>query len=295
MLAFLLRWLLLPLFLIGMPLFIYLGFIRDEPILEVEYDVDLGRQSARAILEDPEEYPLLSPEEYPEAYDYLRRLVREVVENEEIQYADTFVYDSVKIINRDDVLNAFCAPGGFIYVYTGLIKYLDAEDHLAGVLGHEIAHAERRHSSLRLQKDFGRQAIVSFVALTSPFLGDVVAAEILRQLTSLSYSRGQEAEADAMSVRYLAGSDYACDGTAGFFEKLLREGDGVRIPEFLASHPDPESRVREIEALAAERGCQTELGDTARWREFQASLSPEPAAIDADEAATETTAAESGP
>ena len=280
--GFLLRWLLLPLFLIGLPLFIYLGFIRDEPILEVEYDVALGRQSAVAILEDPEEYPLLSPEEYPEAYEYLRRLVREVVENEEIQYADTFVYDSVKIINRDDVLNAFCAPGGFIYVYTGLIKYLDAEDHLAGVLGHEIAHAERRHSSLRLQKDFGRQAIVSFVALTSPFLGDVVAAEILRQLTSLSYSRDQEAEADAMSVRYLAGSDYACDGTAGFFEKLLREGDGVRIPEVLSDHPDAESRVSDVRALAAELGCGTKLGDASGWRAFQASLSAEPASVDAD-------------
>ena len=46
---------LIPLFLIGLPLFIYLGFIRDEPVLEVDYDVELGRQSARAILEDPEE------------------------------------------------------------------------------------------------------------------------------------------------------------------------------------------------------------------------------------------------
>ena len=272
MLAFLLRMLLIPLFVIGLPLFIYLGFIRDEPLLEAEYDVELGRQSARAILADPEEYPLLSAEEYPEAYAHLDRVVRQVVASEEIEYGGIFAYDSVKIIHNDDVLNAFCAPGGFIYVYTGLIKYLDAEDHLAGVLGHEIAHAERRHSSVRLQREFGKEAIVAFVALTSPFLGDVVAAQILRELTGLSYGRGQEAEADAMSVRYLEGSEYACDGTAGFFEKLLREGDGVRIPEFLASHPDPESRVREIEALAAERACRTELGDTARWQEFQASL-----------------------
>ena len=268
---------LIPLFLIGLPLFIYLGFIRDEPILEVDYDVELGRQSARAILEDPEEYPLLSPEEYPEAYEHLQRIVREVLENEELQYGDLFVYDSVKIIHNDDVLNAFCAPGGFIYVYTGLVQYLDAEDHLAGVLGHEIAHAELRHSSLKLQKDFGKQALVGFVALTSPFLGDVVAAEILHQLTSLSYSRGQEAESDGMSVRYLAESRYACDGTAGFFEKLLREGDGVRILEVLSDHPDAESRVREVRQLAAELGCGTELSGSSEWQAFQTSLPSDPA------------------
>lgn len=268
---------LIPLFLIGLPLFVYLGFIRDEPILEVDYDVELGRQSARAILEDPEEYPLLSPEEYPEAYEHLQRIVREVLENEELQYGDLFVYDSVKIIHNDDVLNAFCAPGGFIYVYTGLIQYLDAEDHLAGVLGHEIAHAELRHSSLKLQKDFGKQALVGFVALTSPFLGDVVAAEILHELTSLSYSRRQEAESDGMSVRYLAESRYACDGTAGFFEKLLREGDGVRIPEVLSDHPDAESRVREVRQLAAELGCGTELSGSSEWQAFQTSLPSDPA------------------
>lgn len=281
----LLRWLLIPLFLVGLPLFIYLGFIADEPVLDVEYDVELGRQSAQAILEDPEEYPLLSADEYPEAYEHLRRIVREVVDNEELQYGELFVYDSVKIINGDDVLNAFCAPGGFIYVYTGLIKYLDAEDHLAGVLGHEIAHAELRHSSLRLQKEFGKQRLVEFVALTSPFLGNVVAAQILRELTTLRYSRGQEADADRMSVRYLAGSDYACDGTAGFFEKLLREGDGVRIPEVLSDHPDAESRVREVRQLAGELGCETQLGDSSEWRAFQASFPQDSATSESEPSA----------
>ncbi len=273
----LLRLVLIPLFLVGLPLFIYLGFIADEPVLDVEYDVELGRHSAQAILEDPEEFPLLSADDYPEAYGYLRRIVRDVVDTDALQYGDLFVYDSVKIIQKDDVLNAFCAPGGFIYVYTGLIKYLDSEDHLAGVLGHEIANAELRNSSLRLQKEFGKQRLVEFVALTSPFLGNVVAAQILRELTTLKYSRGQEADADRMSVRYLEDSPYACDGTAGFFEKLLREGDGVRIPEVLSDHPDAESRVREVRQLAGELDCETQLRDRSEWRAFQASLRSDPA------------------
>jgi predicted Zn-dependent protease len=85
-----------------------------------------------------------------------------------------------------------------------------------------------------------------------------------------------------MSVRYLAGSDYACDGTAGFFEKLLREGDGVRIPEVLSDHPDAAARVADVQALAAELGCETELGDSSEWRAFQASLPADPASAESE-------------
>jgi predicted Zn-dependent protease len=49
----------------------------------------------------------------------------------------------IRIIANDSVLNAFCTPGGYIYFYTGILKYLESEDQLAGVMGHEMAHAEK--------------------------------------------------------------------------------------------------------------------------------------------------------
>ena len=148
----------------------------------------------------------------------------------------------MKIVNRDDVLNAFCTPGGYIYVYTGLIKYLDQEDHLAGVLGHEIAHAENRHSSIRLQKEFGVKALTGFVLLTLPIsTSDYINASILKELMGLSYSRDQEAQADEHSVRYLATSDYACDGTA-------------------------------VQREAKQLGCSIKPADPSRWEAFQQSL-----------------------
>lgn len=154
-----LRWLWVGLLVIGLPLFIYFTFVADEPVFTVENDVGLGRQSEASIAADPEEYPLLSRQDYPEAYAHLDRIVGKVVRSPVIEHGDLFAYDDVKIIHDDDVLNAFCTPGGFVYVYTGLVHYLDAEDHLAGVLGHEIAHAERRHSSTRLQREFGAQRL----------------------------------------------------------------------------------------------------------------------------------------
>ena len=268
-----LRWLLVGLLGIGLPVWIYYAFIADEPAFTVSNDVELGRQSEASIAADPEQFPLLSPVKYPEAYRHLGRIVRNVVSSHDIDYRELFPYENVRIIHKDDVLNAFCTPGGFIYVYSGLIHYLGAEDHLAGVLGHEIAHAERRHSSVRLQREFGAQRLLEFVLLSQPMtIRDVAHASIAKELLSLRYSRAQEAESDHYSVRYLASTSYACDGAAGFFEKLLDAGDGAPIHEFLSDHPDPAARMRDIRGNARELGCSIELGDQSEWRAFQASL-----------------------
>ena len=160
-----------------------------------------------------------------------------------------------------------------MYVYSGLIKYLDAEDHLAGVLGHEIAHAEMRHSATRLQKSFGAEALLKFIILSTPVgITDIVHAQILGDLMNLTYSRGQEAQSDEYSVRYLSTGPYACDGAAAFFAKALEKGDDVRIPEFLSDHPDSAARVKAIRAKAQELGCRTTLEDQSRWKELQSAL-----------------------
>jgi Zn-dependent protease with chaperone function len=265
-----LRWTVLILLIIGIPIFVYFGFLADEPAFDVEYDVELGRQHAESIEADTS-MVLLDKDEYPEAYAHLQRIVDEVVRSDEIQYRDLFAYDDVRIIQDDETLNAFCAPGGFIYVYSGLIKYLEEEDHLAGVLGHEIAHAELRHSSLRLQRDFGRQKLLDLILLSQPLSNAAVAA-VLNQLNTLSFSRDQEAASDRMSVRYLAGSRYACNGVGGFFERLQREGDGVDIPPILSDHPGDVDRIRDIGAEAVRLGCSTDLAEGGSWLAFQASL-----------------------
>ena len=269
-----LRKLIVGVLALGLPLFIYFGFIREDPIFEPEYDVEIGRQTAVSIQDDTEEYPLLSPMDYPQAYAYLQNMVGEISSAQAVQYADIFKYDSVRIIHRDDVLNAFCTPGGYIYVYTGLIHYLDHPDHLAGVLGHEIAHAELRHSAVQLQKDFGRERILDFLLFQGAGLSALIKAKILSDMISLNYSRGQEAAADEYSVIYLQDTPYACDGAAGFFRKLVEEGYDTNIPEFLSDHPDSKSRISEINTKAGKVGCNTNISPTADWEAFKALLPP---------------------
>ncbi len=259
-----------------------------KPVFGPEEDVELGKQVVMSIEEGGEGGPVLSPEEYPEAYEHLNRIVEKVVASSAIEYRDIFAYDRVRIIHNDSVLNAFCTPGGFIYVYTGLIRYLEAEDHLAGVLGHEIAHAERRHSSIRMQKQFGAERLFELIVLTTPVtVRDAWALSIIAELTGLSYGRSQEAEADDYSVRYLADTEYACNATAGFFEKISEEG-GERPPEFLSTHPESENRVRDINRAASKAECSTELSDQSAWKSFQASLPPPAEASEESEESEET-------
>ena len=165
-------------------------------------------------------------------------------------------------------LNAFCVPGGYIYVYTGLIDYLDEQDQLAGVLGHEMAHADQRHSTQQLTESYGIQTIASFLlGKQGGLVGEIASAVI-----GLNFSRADEAEADEYSVRYLCETDYAANGAAGFFEKLLAEGSDTQIPEFLSTHPSSDTRVADINALADDLGCSIEPNPDVNYQDLKDAL-----------------------
>ena len=106
---------------------------KNVVLFSVQNDQQLGQQVSQQIASDTVTYPLLSETRYPEAYTYLRNIVNKILNSGKVKYRNEFAWE-VHIINDDSVLNAFCTPGGYIYVYTGIIKYLDTEDELAGVL-----------------------------------------------------------------------------------------------------------------------------------------------------------------
>ncbi|RYU76742.1 M48 family metalloprotease [Hymenobacter persicinus] len=187
-----------------------------------------------------------------QAYAYLGNVVNKVLNNSsgQLQHRNDFVWD-VKIIKDDATLNAFASPGGHIYVYSGLIKFLDHEDQLAGVLAHEIAHADRRHTSRQLQQQYGISLLLSLLGGDNPNQ----LAQIAAGLGQLKFSRDFESEADMYSVVYLSGTDYACDGAAGFFIKSQSLGEASQ-PVFLSTHPNPDNRIQAIQGKASELKCQ---------------------------------------
>ena len=239
---------------------------EEEPnLFTIEDDIELGQQLRDEIANSPEEYPLLAREDYPEAYGHLDRIRDNILQSDDIRYRDQFEWE-LRLVHDDETLNAFAAPGGYMYVYTGLIRFLDREDDLAGVIGHEIAHADQRHSTEQLTKAYGLATVISLVLGNDPGL----LAEIAAGLVNLSFSRADETESDEFSVRYLCDSPYAANGAAEFFRKL----EGAQVPAFLSTHPNPDNRVEKIDELAAELGCSTETYAGGQYADFIDSLPP---------------------
>jgi len=208
-----------------------------------------------------------------QAYASLDRIVNRILNSGQVKYRNEFPW-KVKIINDDETLNAFATPGGHIYVYTGLIKFLEQEDHLAGVLAHEIAHADRRHSVRQLQRDYGIAILLSVALGNDPGTLKQITAQLGGTLAGLKFSRDAESEADAYSVLYLGGTNYyACDGAAGFFIQLNQQAQQGTPPEFLSTHPNPDNRIENIQQKAQQEGCKTTSAPDTDFDELKAAIS----------------------
>ncbi|MCB9261623.1 MAG: M48 family metalloprotease [Flavobacteriales bacterium] len=229
-------------------------------------DKDFGAQVAAEIESDPTNYPILDSAKYPMAYQHLHRITDTILNSGKVQHKDDFVWQ-VKIIQDDSILNAFCTPGGYIYVYTGIIKFLNSEDELAGVMGHEIAHADERHSTEALTKQYGIDVL--FSVLFGQDQGTLT--QIAKGMIGLKYSRNNESEADMRSVDYLYPTQYDARGAARFFEAIIAMGGGGG-PQFLSTHPNPENRVQAIMDYWEAKGGKVGERFESRYNDFKNSL-----------------------
>lgn len=239
----------------------------NDFLFSVEDEIKLGRQVAAEVEKDPKN-KILDEKKYPQAYAHLRRITNNILNSGQVKYKDQFVWQ-VKIIDNDSILNAFCAPGGFIYVYTGIIKFLDNEDQFAGVMAHEIAHADRRHATDNLIKAQGIGLVMQLILGRN---SNNQIAQILNGLVNLKFSRNHENEADEYSVIYLCNTNYRSDGAAGFFEKLQKTNKSGQVPQFLSTHPNSENRIQNIKTVAEQRKCKLNPNKDAKYEAFKKSL-----------------------
>ena len=249
--------------------------ITNALMPDISEDVKMGQQTASEINNKPSEYPILPERGNEQVYSYIRGITSKILNSGNVAHAKDFPWE-VKIINDNKTLNAFCTPGGYIYVYTGLIKYLDTEDQLAGVMGHEIAHADKRHSMRQLTQLYGVQILTTLGAglatqgkSQSTQKTAMTAAQLASAVVGLRFSREHETEADNMSVNYLCGTEYNPAGAAGFFKKI---GNANTPPEFLSTHPSPSNRVQNIEAQASAKTCRGNATNQAQYQRIKALL-----------------------
>ena len=145
-----------------------------------------------------------------------------------------------RVLNSSQI-NAFALPGGFLYITAGLLFNLDNEAQLAAIMGHEIAHVTKRHTAKQIQ----RQQLFSGGALLAGIFGGSTigsATQLGSGLILMTYSRGQEKEADLNGLRYLTQAGYYPEAMVETMEKLESLATSKGPPEFLSSHPKTDNR-----------------------------------------------------
>lgn len=150
-------------------------------------------------------------------------------------------------VYKSPMVNAFALPGGKIVVFTGLIEKADTPEQVAGVLGHEMAHATLRHGLERVGQSLGMAAAITLLIGDT---GGMVAAgaDLFQMATVNSYGRAQEAAADAEGVRMLNAAGIDPAGLPKFFEMLKHEeGDIPDAIAWISTHPQHDERIKALE------------------------------------------------
>ena len=163
----------------------------------------------------------------------------------------------VVVFARPDA-NAFALPGRKIGVFEGMFHVTANPDQLAAIVGHEIGHLQAGHGQERMNAQIAKSWGLRLVALLLN-LGDVeYAAEIAAALglgveygLVLPYSRRQELEADRLGLTTMAEAGFRPAEAVELWRRM-GAASGARGPEFLATHPAPESRIERIEAMLPE-------------------------------------------
>jgi predicted Zn-dependent protease len=154
------------------------------------------------------------------------------------------------VIDKDE-LNAFALPGGYVYIYTGLMKILDDEAQLAAVLAHEVGHVTARHATERLTAMYGYSMLLSLVLGENPNFWAGLAANLFSTTGMLAYSRSNEYEADGLGVTYANRAGYDPAGMSELLAKFqaTERGEPSKLEEWLSTHPPSSERVSRVNGL----------------------------------------------
>jgi len=170
---------------------------------------------------------------------------------------------------RSDVVNAFALPGGYVVVFTGLMKKAESGEEVAGVLSHELNHVLQRHGLDRMVKQLGLIAVVTIVLGDQQGLAGLI-KRVGVELLTLKFGREQETEADLTGLQLLHRAKIDPNGMIRFFEHLS-EKDKERV-EILSTHPMSEHRAARLRAEVAALPKQQSEPFEFDWKTVQESL-----------------------
>jgi predicted Zn-dependent protease len=224
-----------------------------QAMLSLEEEYQIGRMIVRGLRDQDQ---IL---EDPEVSEYIRSVGSRLSSqaNDGNRRFNFFVV-------KDNSINAFALPGGFIGVNSGLLLDTKNESELAGVIAHEVAHVTQRHIARSIAAQ-SKSSLVSTAAMLAAILigvaggGDaamagMAAAQSLAIQQQISFTRANETEADRVGLGILAHSGFDPQGMPAFFETMSRHAGGseINIPEMLRTHPVTSTRIAETKERAAQ-------------------------------------------
>lgn len=225
----------------------------------------------------------------PEVVEYVRGVANNVIQFGKKDRPD--VKWQVFIIDESKTVNAFATPGGYLYVYRGLLEAAANEAELAAVMAHETGHVVARHSARSMVAAYGVEQIAALAAGKNPGLLTKVTTTIAGRGLLLSHTRSEETEADEYGARYSSAAGYDPRGFVTFFEKLKKsEGSTPGILTYLSDHPATEDRIAHINAYVVSQ----KLGGTNLGTDAYAKLRKRLAALPASPAKAPAKAAPGG-
>jgi len=206
---------------------------------------------ASTVTEVTKEHRLISDEAWVDRISTITgRLVTEAIK----KYPDTKDWEwSVAIIEDPETLNAWCMAGGRMAIYSGIVTKLNlTDDEIAQIMGHEISHALAHHTAEKMSRAVlvnTGLAITSKVTDQNGYVltGSAIAAQLALQLPN---SRDAEREADEIGIELATRAGYRPDAAVSLWRKMSEAGNGG--PEFLSTHPSPDSRMDTLRELGNE-------------------------------------------
>ncbi len=211
--------------------------------LTVEKEKQLGEEFFLQLV------PVVSLLEDPFISSYVNRLGQKLVAQLGPQ-----PYKYRFFVINDPSMNAFAVPGGYVFVTTGMIRAMDREGELAGVLAHEISHIYARHLARQMENAKLTNLATIIGALASVFLGGALAQPLMMGTAAagasamLKYSRDHEREADSLGFKWMLKAGYNPRDMLSIFKKMGRQRwfEGSQLPVYLSTHPDVDNRLADL-------------------------------------------------
>ncbi len=197
------------------------------------------------------ELPILDD---PDISQYINTLGNKVLQIVGPQYFDYRFF-----VVKSDQFNAFAAPGGLVFFYTGLIETMNNEDQMLSVLAHEIGHVVSRHIAQRLDKGSKVSAATLLLAVAGLAMGVpglspglMMGSMAAGQAINLQYSREDEEQADRLSfgwLKQMRRDPSAMEDMLRVMRRITRYRMGSETPQYLLTHPNPEARLGYVASL----------------------------------------------